>query len=64
MKMNEEIKEEEVELAERYADVLQDIRRLKKEISFTKDDVDQAEKYLATLKAIKEQKVKAKNLSC
>ena len=42
----------QVKLAERYADVLQDIRRLEKEIGWSEDNVEMADNYLETLKGI------------
>ena len=43
---------EQLKIAERYADVLQDIRRLEKEIGWNEDAVEMADKYLETLQAI------------
>ena len=52
--MKEEIDEEQVRLAERYADVLQDIKRLEKDVVFTEDDVDLADRYVTDLTYIEE----------
>lgn len=57
----DKIDEEQVKLAERYADVLQDIRRLEKEMSWGEDDIDMACDYLAILNEIEEHLEKEKS---
>jgi len=54
--MDEEVDEQMIKLAERYADVLQDIKRLEKETQWNENDVEIAEKYVKTLERIKELK--------
>ena len=48
--MKEEIKKEEVELAERYANALETIQKLE-------ENLEQAEKYAVTLKEIEDSEV-------